>query len=146
MLRPKKPTGGAPHIALEPIFKGEHVEGLSGPYRALFSDISKELQPDKLELNVNENLLDLLHPCANQRDNEQVGKDRFVLSSSTLNTRKLQHFEFLGVLMGICIRTGVNLVIDLPQITWKQLVSQKPRHAKLEWEIGCVSRKEESGH
>lgn len=28
--------------------------------------------------------------------------------------------------MGVCIRTGVMLVFDLPQITWKQLVGKNP--------------------
>ena len=27
--------------------------------------------------------------------------------------------------MGVCIRTGANLILDLPQLFWKQLVGQK---------------------
>lgn len=27
--------------------------------------------------------------------------------------------------MGVCIRTGVNLILDLPQMVWKQLVDQR---------------------
>ena len=27
--------------------------------------------------------------------------------------------------MGVCIRTGANLILDLPQFFWKQLVGQK---------------------
>ena len=34
------------------------------------------------------------------------------------------YFYFLGILMGICIRTGVCLPIDLPRSIWKKLVGQ----------------------
>lgn len=34
-------------------------------------------------------------------------------------------FEFLGILMGVCIRTGAHLTLDLPQFVWKQLTGQK---------------------
>jgi hypothetical protein len=49
-----------------------------------------------------------------------------VLTSSSLTPRKLQYFEFLGTLMGIGIRTGVNLVLDLPQLVWKLLIGSNP--------------------
>ena len=48
-LRPNKPQGAEPHIAFEIVFKNEHVVGDGGPYRQFFADISKELQPTKLE-------------------------------------------------------------------------------------------------
>lgn len=28
--------------------------------------------------------------------------------------------------MGVCIRTGINLVLDLPSIFWKQLIGSNP--------------------
>ena len=43
LLRPLYPQGNEPSIAFEVIFKGEHVQGLSGPYRQFFADISLEL-------------------------------------------------------------------------------------------------------
>jgi hypothetical protein len=49
LLRPKKPLGAEPHIAFEIVFKNEHVVGEGGPYRQFFADVSKELQPNKLE-------------------------------------------------------------------------------------------------
>lgn len=71
MLRPTKPTGSVPHIAFEIVFKNEHVVGEGGPYRQFFADVSKELQPTSLELDTNNNLLNLLVPCANQREKEK---------------------------------------------------------------------------
>ena len=34
---------------------------------------------------------------------------------------ELNHFEFLGMLMGICIRTGVHILLDLASIIWKKI-------------------------
>jgi hypothetical protein len=125
LLRPKKPLGAEPHIAFEIVFRNEHVVGEGGPYRQFFADISKELQPSRLERGTQQKLLDLLAPCANQRESEKVGKDKFVIQSSSNGQKHLSQFEFLGVLMGVCIRTGANLILDLPQFFWKQLVGQK---------------------
>ena len=37
----------------------------------------------------------------------------------------LQKFYFLGVLMGICCRTGVIFTLDLPKMFWKQITGQR---------------------
>jgi len=71
-----------------------------------------------------EKLLGLLVPSPNQIDNEQIGKDRFVLNSRRNSAKDIGHYYFLGILMGICIRTGVCLPIDLPRSVWKKLVGQ----------------------
>ena len=49
LLRPKKPQGTEPHIAFEIVFENEHVVGEGGPYRQFFADVSKELQPTRIE-------------------------------------------------------------------------------------------------
>lgn len=77
-----------------------------------------------IERDTSNNLLDLLYPCANLREKAQVGQDRYLLSYSKKNPNDLSQYEFLGTLMGICIRTSVSLIIDLPQFIWKQLVGQ----------------------
>jgi hypothetical protein len=125
LLRPSKPGGTVPHVAFVPMLKGEHVQGDGGPYRQLFQDISAELQPDKEKREKSgDDLLGLLLPCTNQKDNEQIGKDRFVLNTLKTSNKDLNHFYFLGILMGICIRTGVSLPVDLPMSIWKKLVGQ----------------------
>ena len=44
MLRPDKPLGKSdPHISFEVKFVGFDVEGMGGPYRQFFSDVSDEL-------------------------------------------------------------------------------------------------------
>jgi len=125
LLRPSKPSGTVPHVAFVTVLRGEHVQGDGGPYRQLFQDISAELQPDKVKREASaEKLLGLLVPSPNQIDNEQIGKDRFVLNSRRNSAKDIGHYYFLGILMGICIRTGVCLPIDLPRSVWKKLVGQ----------------------
>lgn len=48
-----------------------------------------------------------------------------MIQSGSTGQKELSRFEFLGILMGVCIRTGANLILDLPQFFWKQLVGQK---------------------
>ena len=78
-----------------------------------------ELQPSKLEQNISSRLLNLLLPCRNQMDNEQEGKDKFMLNSDKTSSAHMNLYYFLGVLMGVCIRTGSKMILDLPRIVWK---------------------------
>jgi other hect domain ubiquitin protein ligase E3 len=55
----------------------------------------------------------------------EKGKDNFALNPRKLSSRDLSLFNFLGVLMGICIRTNTNLAVNLPSLVWKQLVGQR---------------------
>lgn len=63
-------------------------------------------------------------PSPNQLANEQIGKDKFVLNTRKTSNKELAYFQFLGILMGICIRTGVLFPINLPRSVWKKLVGQ----------------------
>jgi hypothetical protein len=63
--------------------------------------------------------LNLLYPCPNNRAGTNIGKDKFVLSPSKTSSNDLSLYEFLGILMGACIRTGAHLDLDLPQFVWK---------------------------
>ena len=109
-----KKMPGDPHVGFKVEFKNELVQGLGGPYRQFFSDISTELT----------SFLPLLIPTSNNIADKGEFKDRFTLSSSYNSSTALNHFEFLGVLMGICIRTGVHLTLDLASIIWKKIIDE----------------------
>jgi hypothetical protein len=47
-------------------------------------------------------------------------KDKYTLTPSYNSNTALNHYEFLGILMGICIRTGVHLILDLCSLIWKK--------------------------
>ncbi|CAD8078334.1 unnamed protein product [Paramecium sonneborni] len=115
LLRPIKPQGTDPFLAFEVNFKGEDVQGESGPYRQFFADISKELQSSQL----------LLYPSTNNQAKLGNHKDKFVLNPSAKSNYYLHLYEFLGVLMAIAIRTATHFSLDLPSIFWKQIVGEK---------------------
>ena len=64
-------------------------------------------------------------PTPNNRAAESEGKDKFVINPSRTSSQDLFLYEFLGILMGVCIRTGVHLTLDLPAVFWKPLVGQR---------------------
>lgn len=51
--------------------------------------------------------------------NSEKGKDNFVLNPVKVSAHELSLYNFLGVLMGVCIRTSTNLAIKLPSLVWK---------------------------
>ena len=103
LLRPMKPSGADPFISFEVIFKGESVMGEGGPYRQFFADISSELQPKNIN---SKNYLNLLWPSPNNVSKIGEGRDKFVINPSARSAFQLQLFEYLGLLMGCCVRTG----------------------------------------
>jgi hypothetical protein len=113
-FRQKKPTGTEPHFSLLVDFPGENVEGEAGPYRQFFTDISKELQQS--------GLLPLFVPCPNAQAKHGANRDKFVCTPSANNRLSMKMFRFVGQLMGMAIRTGVMLTLDLPSFVWKPLV------------------------
>lgn len=76
------------------------MEGLTGPYRQFFTDVSKELQDPH-------RLLPLLIPCPNAVSSVGKNREKFVLCSSSSSKVELQLFKFIGHMMGMAIRTGV---------------------------------------
>jgi other hect domain ubiquitin protein ligase E3 len=106
---------GDPKLAFQVIFKNEFVQGLGGPYRQFFSDISKELNE----------YLPLIIETQNNINQKGEFKDLYTINPSYNGINALEQYEFLGVLMGICIRTGVHLTLDLCSLVWKQIVNEK---------------------
>jgi len=112
-LRQKKPGGTEPHFSLKIVFKGENVQGEGGPYRQFYTDVSKELQ----------GILPLFIPCPNAQQGLGENRDKWIIApSSSTSPLHIAMYEFLGRLMGMSIRTGVLLNLDLPPFFWKPLV------------------------
>eukprot|EP01022_Parablepharisma_sp_SALTPOND_P017236 TRINITY_DN2714_c0_g1_i1.p1 TRINITY_DN2714_c0_g1~~TRINITY_DN2714_c0_g1_i1.p1 ORF type:complete len:4242 (-),score=491.35 TRINITY_DN2714_c0_g1_i1:9625-22350(-) len=135
LLRPAKPQGSAPFLAFEIVFKGENVAGEGGPYRQFFADVSSELQPSLTSAGYTDtrsSALHLLCPTPNTKNKQGEGQDKYAFTPSAKATTDLLLYEFLGILMGCCIRTGVRLSLDLPSIIWKQIVGEPLVAADLE--------------
>mmetsp|Transcript_8144 Transcript_8144/g.8008 ORF Transcript_8144/g.8008 Transcript_8144/m.8008 type:complete len:924 (-) Transcript_8144:32-2803(-) len=118
LLRPPKPQGSDPFIAFEVVLKGELVVGEAGPYRQFFADVSKEIQNP---------LSELLCPSPNNKEHFGEGTDKYVIRPSSNSATHLQMYEFLGLLMGCCARTGTRMTLDLPSFFWKPLVGENLR-------------------
>ena len=66
--------------------------------------------------------LPLLILTPNGREEAGSNRDCFILSPNATCSQHLKMLQFLGVLMGIAIRTGSPLSLNLAEPVWKQLV------------------------
>ena len=63
-------------------------------------------------------------PCPNKKKNLGLNRDRFLLNAALTENYHEQCFVFLGKFLGIGIRTGSTLPINLAPFIWKQLIGQ----------------------
>jgi other hect domain ubiquitin protein ligase E3 len=113
--QPRPASSSNPHYSVLLNFEGELVEGIRGPYRQFFTDVSKELEDIKP-------LLPLIIPCPNAVSSLGKNQDKFVLCSSSNQKSHLELFKFLGQMMAMAIRTSVVLPLGLHTGVWKRLV------------------------
>ena len=99
--------------ALKVSFAGEHSTDVGGPYRQMITDICDELQSSRLPLFI---------PCPNNRAKVGMNQEKWVPTPSNIRPLYLQLYEFIGKLMGLAMRSGDFLNLDLPSIIWKNLV------------------------
>ena len=107
-------------------FQGEGVEDYGGPYRAVFTNAA-----------VNESCgpLELFQPSVNQQEDSGRSRHLFTLNRSHPENEgvlKLNHFEFLGKLLGTAHRHRIMLALDLSPIFWKRLCGREPTLKDLE--------------
>jgi len=97
------------------VMRGLYADDYGGVYRDVLERMCVEVQSP---------LLPLFIPCPNAR--EQIGSNRnhFVPDPSATSPLQLSMFEFLGRLMGLALRSGDTLSLDLPSICWKPLVDE----------------------
>ena len=91
----------------------------------IFDEICRELQsPD--------GLLSLLVPCPNQLLSFGENREKFIPGARRTDYLSLKKYEFLGRIMGMALRTGVKLALDLPSLFWKPLVGEEVTKEDLE--------------
>eukprot|EP01083_Nonionella_stella_P254505 874454_1 len=129
LLRPSRPHGAEPFVCFELQLIGQFVEGAAGPYRQYFNDCGKELQsPQSLLLCPTPNGVEAEHKV----NTDLLNVNKYILRPSVPNnykhknriseTEHLGMFEFLGLLFGCCIRTGVRMPLDIAPFVWKAIV------------------------
>ncbi|XP_050578084.1 E3 ubiquitin-protein ligase HERC2 [Bombus affinis] len=101
-----------PHRVWKVKFIGESVDDCGGGYSESIAEICDELQNGSLPL---------LIPTPNGRDDNGTNRDCFLLNPMVDSPLHMNMFRFLGILMGIAIRTGSPLSLNLAEPVWKQL-------------------------
>lgn len=87
-----------------------------GLFRDSLSKVCLDLQSDHVPLFI---------PCPNQRAGVGLTLDKRLPNPSLTRSIWLSMYQFVGVLMGIAIRTNNTLELDLPSMVWKPLCGQE---------------------
>ncbi|XP_024133922.1 E3 ubiquitin-protein ligase HERC2 isoform X2 [Oryzias melastigma] len=101
-----------PHRVWKVKFVGESVDDCGGGYSESIAEMCEELQ---------NSLTPLLIVTPNGRDESGANRDCFLLNPAAKSPLHMGMFRFLGVLLGIAIRTGSPLSLNLAEPVWKQL-------------------------
>ena len=101
-----------PHRVWKVKFVGESVDDCGGGYSESIAEICDEL----MHGNIN-----ILIATPNGRDEAGTSRDCMLLNPSLHTSQHMAMFRFLGLLMGVAIRTGSPLSLNLAEPVWKQL-------------------------
>ena len=104
-----------PHRIWKVKFIGESVDDCGGGYSESIAEMCDELQNGSLPL---------LIVTPNGRDESGANRDCFILNPDACSPVHLSMFKFLGVLIGIAIRTGSPLSLNLAEPVWQQLAGK----------------------
>ena len=102
-----------PHRIWKVKFIGESVDDCGGGYSESIAEVCDELQNGSLPL---------LIQTPNGRDDTGVNRDCFIINPTATSHIHINMFRFLGVIMGIAVRTGSPINLSLAPPVWKQLV------------------------
>ena len=87
-----------------------------GPYREVLSTVVTDLQSNHTPLFI---------LCPNGKNSVGLNREKWIPNPSCTKSIHLQLYEFIGVLMGMCLRTKQALSFDFPSLIWKQLLNEK---------------------
>lgn len=107
-----------PHRVWKVKFIGESVDDCGGGYSESIAEMCDELQNGSLPL---------LIVTPNGREESGANRDCFIFSPEACSPVHLNMFKFFGVLIGIAIRTGSPLSLNLAEPVWQQLAGMSLR-------------------
>ncbi|XP_030650140.1 probable E3 ubiquitin-protein ligase HERC1 isoform X2 [Chanos chanos] len=91
---------------------GEGADDAGGVFDDTITEMCQELETG---------VVDLLIPSPNATAEVGYNRDRFLFNPSACLEEHLSQFKFLGILMGVAIRTKKPLDLHLAPLVWKQL-------------------------
>lgn len=104
-------------------FAGEGSIDVGGPYRESISSSISDLQSDACPLFI---------LCPNGKNSVGLNREKWIVNPSSASSLHLAMYEFVGVLIGIALRTKHTMGFDMPSIFWKSLLAHKVDIADLE--------------
>lgn len=103
-------------------FVGESVDDCGGGFSESIAEMCDELQNGSIPL---------LIQTPNGRGEAGANRDCFLLDPTLVTILQMNMFRFLGVLMGIAVRTGSPLSLNLAEPVWRQLTGEPLRPSDL---------------
>ncbi len=124
---------GGQRRAFKVKFLGEGVDDYGGPYRAVFEQVVDELQKDDLSLKPGQHvengcLLPLLVPTPNRVAKVGLEQGKFLLAPGPVRDKSFsanvveELASFLGKLLGVAVRHGIQMGLGLTPLVWNPLV------------------------
>lgn len=111
-----------PHRVWKVKFVGESVDDCGGGFSESIAEMCDELQNGCVPLLIN---------TPNGRGEAGANRDCFLLDPTLSSVLQMNMFRFLGVLMGIAVRTGSPLSLNLAEPVWRQLTGEALRPSDL---------------
>ncbi|XP_039436955.1 probable E3 ubiquitin-protein ligase HERC2 isoform X1 [Culex pipiens pallens] len=111
-----------PHRVWKVKFVGESVDDCGGGFSESIAEMCDELQNGSIPL---------LIQTPNGRGEAGANRDCFLLDPTLSSVLHMNMFRFLGVLMGIAVRTGSPLSLNLAEPVWRQLCGETLRPSDL---------------
>lgn len=111
-----------PHRVWKVKFVGESVDDCGGGFSESIAEMCDELQ---------NGCVPLLIQTPNGRGEAGANRDCFLLDPTLHTVLQMNMFRFLGVLIGIAVRTGSPLSLNLAEPLWRQLTGEKLRPTDL---------------
>lgn len=106
-------------------YVGEGSTDEGGPYRELISLMCAELHSENSPLP-------LFVPCSNAVSESGSNRDAFLPAASCTSTERIMQYFFVGQLIGLAMRTDINLDLNFPSLVWKKLLRQPVTRKDLE--------------
>ena len=116
VLRCNSQTLRLPSQAWKVKLIGEGADDAGGVFDDTMSEMCHEIS-----LKKSSNGLNLLILSPNGKDEAGLNRDKYLLNVDEMTTQKSQYFRFLGILIGVAIRTNKPIALNLAPLVWKLL-------------------------
>ena len=115
VLRCNSQTLRLPSQAWKVKLIGEGADDAGGVFDDTMSEMCHEISLKK------SSGLNLLILSPNGKDEAGLNRDKYLLNVDEMTTQKSQYFRFLGILIGVAIRTNKPIALNLAPLVWKLL-------------------------